>query len=155
MYFQVGLCYNTAFFKSVGPIQLLLECLQDQKNYNLLPARCTTLWSHRHHPPYLVDTPWTNWLEKLLLLLSFLMSRDVQKPEIHQIQQQGESSPSEHSDKDSFPGVKTKVCSTQTEDSVVIQQFWVGIAASLHEVGSTICTSSAPDIRHICREGLL
>lgn len=30
------------------------------------------------------------------------------------------SSPSEHGDEDSFPGVKTKVCSTQPDDSVKI-----------------------------------
>lgn len=144
MYFQVELCHNIPFFKPGGPIQLLLECLQNQKNYNLLPARRTTLWSDHHHHPCLVDTSQSNWLQKLLLLLSFQMSRDVQKSAIHPIEQQGQSSPSEHGDEDSFP---KQVCFTQIEDSVMIQQYWVGIAASLHKIECIICTSNMSDIR--------
>lgn len=71
-------CYNTAFFKPEWHIQLLLECLQDLKKYNLLPARCTTLW-WSPPPPSLPCRHTTEELdiEAASLLHSFLMSRDV------------------------------------------------------------------------------
>lgn len=147
--FKLDYVTTQLFFKPGGPSQLLLEYLQDKKNYHLLPARSTTLWSDHHQHPCLVDTPQSNWLQKLLLLFSFLMSRDVQKPAIHPIQQQGQSSPSEHCDEDSFPGVKTKVCFTQIEGSVMIQQYWVGTAASLRQC--TTCTSNIRYQAHLQR----